>query len=141
MKKILIPTDFSANARNAMEYAISMFSYDNVEYTLLNVYAEPDTGSDVLVSISDLLLKESKKGLKKEYDYLRRKFTTNSLTIKQRSEYGWFASTVHKITEEEDFDFVVIGTKGASGLRKFLIGSNTGDIVNKAKCPRFNYSG
>lgn len=62
MKKILLPTDFSNNARNAAEYAIEMFGYNDVEYILLNTYTEIFITTDVLISIIKLLKKELKEG-------------------------------------------------------------------------------
>ena len=58
--KILLLTDFSNNSKNASEFAIGIFGYENVEYFLLNTYTEAYVTSDVLVSFKDFLKKESK---------------------------------------------------------------------------------
>jgi len=133
--KIILPTDFSDNARGAIEYAISMFSYENVEYILLNTYTDPYSSTDVLISIQDLLSKRSIEGLKNEYDYLRKKFPTDLFAIKQCSEYGELANVINNICEEETIDYVVMGTKGSTGLEKVFIGSTTADVIKKVKCP------
>lgn len=135
MKKIVLPTDFSENAKNAIEYAIAMFSYDNVEYILLNVYSEPHSSTDMLVSVKDLLEKTSRKSLKEEYEYFNNKFSQNLLNMRQHSECGELSDVINNLVETENIDFVVMGTKGATGLQKILVGSNTHDVVNKAKCP------
>ena len=41
MKKILLTSDFSKNANNAIEYAIKMFGTDNAKFTLINRSEEP----------------------------------------------------------------------------------------------------
>ena len=38
MKKILLPTDFSDNARNAINYALSLYKDENCKFYLLNTY-------------------------------------------------------------------------------------------------------
>jgi len=40
MRKILLPTDFSANAFNALKYAVSLFKYEKSEFYLLHAYAD-----------------------------------------------------------------------------------------------------
>ena len=55
MRTILLPTDFSVNAQKAVDYALSVFGTEDVNYILLNVYSEPHTSADMLVSIVDLL--------------------------------------------------------------------------------------
>jgi nucleotide-binding universal stress UspA family protein len=135
MKRIILPTDFSSNARNAMEYAIGMYSYENVEYILLNVFTEPHSSTDMLVSVRDLLEKTSFLGLKNEYEKLNKKFYRSSLNIKQHSECGELSNIINRIVKEEAIDFVVMGTKGASGLQKVFLGSNTSDVVKNVKCP------
>jgi len=135
MKKILLPTDFSDNARNAVEYAISMFGYENVQYILLNSFAEPHTTADIMVSISDLMQKESKRELRNEMEYLNNKFPRELLNIEEISEYGQLAYVINRMVEAEKIDYVVMGTKGASGLKKVFAGSNTADVVKKVKCP------
>jgi nucleotide-binding universal stress UspA family protein len=135
MKKLLLPTDFSENARNAIEYAINMFGCENAEYILLNVWAEPSTTADMLRSINDLLEKQSIEDLTREEKYLRAKFPEKQLNIECRSDYGELSFVINGISERENIDFVVMGTKGASGLKKFFAGSNTAAVVASVKCP------
>lgn len=130
MRNILLPTDFSENARNTIEYAFGMFGdKKNVSYILLNVYTEPHSSADMLFSIKDLLEKESKRGLKDEHDYLSNKFPNSSLKIEQHSEYGNLLSIINHMVKTKNIDYVVMGTKGASGIKKVLMGSNTADVV------------
>ncbi|MBY0424348.1 MAG: universal stress protein [Cytophagales bacterium] len=48
---------------------------------------------------------------------------------------GFAEDEILDYSEEYRTDLIVMGTKGASGLREILIGSITGSIVSKAKCP------
>ncbi len=44
-------------------------------------------------------------------------------------------STVNNVATDDDIDLVVMGTKGASGLNEFLLGSNTEKVIRTAPCP------
>lgn len=135
MKKILIPTDFSESAKNAINYAINIFSSDKVKFILLNSYTEPISSREILVTISDILHHDSEVRVMGQKQYFRNHYPERDLDIEGRSEYGTFQSVIEEIVDSENIDFVVMGTQGASGLRKIITGSNTSRIVKKAKCP------
>lgn len=135
MKKILLPIDFSDNARSAVEYAISMFRYEDTEYILLNVFTEPMANVDTLVSINDILTITSKNGLEKEYNYFNEKAPNSLLKMEKRSVYGALSYVINNISKKENIDYVVMGTKGMSGMKRVFLGSNTADVVSMINCP------
>jgi nucleotide-binding universal stress UspA family protein len=47
MKKILLPTDFSKNAKNATDYALALFGNREISLTLLNVFQIPYASIEV----------------------------------------------------------------------------------------------
>ena len=55
--------------------------------------------------------------------------------MKIRSEYGVLSNVINTITEKENIDYIIMGTKGASGIKKMLVGSNTADVVKTVKSP------
>ena len=63
-KKIILPTDFSDNARNAYHYAFSLFGFENVEYILFNTYLLPYTRMGTLINLIEIIEEISKKGRK-----------------------------------------------------------------------------
>ena len=133
--KILLPTDFSQNARTAIEYAISMFRYDNVKYILLNSYIDRYTTADMLISIRDLMKKDSENGLKQEAEFLLENSPEDSLDIETRSVFGGLDHIIKGLIKSEGIDLVVMGTKGATGLKSVFVGSNTEKVVGKVKIP------
>ena len=46
----------------------------------------------------------------------------------------FFIESIRKSVEEKKIDIIIMGTKGASGLKKIIVGSNTGDVITKVKC-------
>ena len=122
MKKIILATDFSRNAKNAIEYGIQLFGIQGVNYIIVNSFVEPKATTNVVVSMNDLLRKESIKGLKVLEHSLTEQFP--SVSLDSRSLYGSIASVIEQITLDEKVYCVVAGTKGLSALERFVMGSS-----------------
>ena len=135
MRKVLIPTDFSDNASNAVKYTFDMFrGLDDIEYVLLNAYDVPHGGSNtMLVSITDILKKDSELGLKRCMEKMN--MDPEKHNVRTISMHGTLSSVIEEILKKEDFNLIVMGTLGAGGLKKVLLGSNTSDVVKKIKRP------
>lgn len=134
MKKILLPTDFSKNARNAIKYAVDVFGKDALYY-LVNVFREPHATSSSLVSIVDILQKTSEESLLRERKKMENLFPSMDLNIEVISKYGDTTSVINDLAEKHDVDFVVMGTKGASGIKEVLLGTVTADVIQKVVRP------
>ncbi|MDG1730381.1 MAG: universal stress protein [Algibacter sp.] len=137
MKNILLPTDFSENSWNAIKYAIRFFEKESCNFYLLHIYTLShvilnDSAQDVLVNVDT---QPAKIKLRKVLKRIGKVFTTNK---KHRFytlfDYNFFIESIRKHVEEKKIDCIVMGTKGASGLKKIIVGSNTGDVITKVKC-------
>lgn len=133
MKKILLTSDFSKNANNAIEYAIKMFGTDNAKFTLINTYEEPTSSTNVMISMSERLLVESKAGLETLLLSLRESHP--GIVMEGKSLYGGLPVAINNLVKEEHFDFVVLGARGIGKLEKFLMGSNTLNTIKMVKIP------
>ncbi|MFD1163938.1 MULTISPECIES: universal stress protein [Hwangdonia] len=141
MKNILLPTDFSENSWNAIKYAINFFEKEACNFYMLNVsrfdnfmnsdspYVAPgETIEEAYTKPAKLQLRNILKRINKEFlPNKKHKFYT-------LADYNFFIESVRKQVEEKKIDFIVMGTKGASGLKKIIVGSNTGDVITKVKC-------
>ena len=134
-RRVLIPTDFSSNALNAARYAFKMLGDENgIEYVILNSYSIPHGGSNtMLVSITDILKQDSTQGLKKTLEELENDIGNNE--VKTLSVHGSLNGVIEELLEKEEFSLIVMGTKGAGGLKKVLLGSNTSEVVSKINRP------
>jgi len=126
MKTIIVPTDFSPIATNAMHYAIDMAKKVNASLLLLHVYQVPVSFTDtpiVLVSIEDL-----RKGAEEQVAHLKTEvehFTSGSLKVYTETRLGNVADELENLCNKINPFAVVMGTKGASGVERILFGSNT----------------
>lgn len=140
LKNILFPTDFSENSRNAINYALNFFKEEKCTFYLLHVVristvATPETSNihTYRAVEADFLIPAKEK-----LDKLIKEFKTLSKTRKHKFialiEYDFLIDAIRKQIEEKDIELIVMGTKGASGLKEVIIGSNTGDVITKVNC-------
>jgi len=134
MKTILLMTDFSENAKNAIKYAINMFG-EEVDYLLLNTYiVRENTGS--FLSVSDKVKAMSEKAMFKEMAFIKSEFAQLvNLKISDVLLRGGAIDGVNQLKEKKEIDLIVMGTKGASGITKFLVGSVTASVVQETGLP------
>ncbi|WP_339840083.1 universal stress protein [uncultured Maribacter sp.] len=140
MKNILIPTDFSDNAWNALLYGISFFkkthcTFHIVHINSVNTNASGETAMFLSPEVlEETLLVESKEKLnelmgKIEHLPLNVKHEFNTLAL-----YGFLTDHIKSQVKEKQIDLIIMGTKGSTGLKSVSIGSNTGDVITKVHC-------
>jgi len=137
---VLIPTDFSDNSWNAIEYAISLLKEVRVTFHLLHVNNTTSTemgpeiqGSGIVLATQDKItvttqLQELKNRILTQYYF-------NEHSYKTSIEYTSFIKGVRTQITKNEIDLIIMGTKGASGIKKYTLGSNAGDVITKVKCP------
>lgn len=143
MKKILVPVDFSENAENALFVAAEVARKSGAALELLHVnvasvYAAPlsEFSPASGYTIEDNNYDESAgTGLERIRTELLGNPEYAGLSIQTRVGDGYLHSTIKNVAEEDDVDLVVMGTKGASGLNEFLLGSNTEKVIRTSPCP------
>ena len=141
MMHILMPTDFSENAWNAIKYAMALFKRTKCTFYLLHVnpiVAYTSVETTILASaevVEKTTLKKSKEQLQKVLSQIEHLPFNTVHTFVINSIYGYFVDSIGKEIMDKNIDLVIMGTKGASGLKKLTLGSNTGDVITKVKCP------
>jgi nucleotide-binding universal stress UspA family protein len=133
MNKILVPTDFSANSTNALVYAMEVARKFNSQVILLNAYSIPYSGSTIIVDITDMLKEEAWKGLEGQYELVKHKYS--DVKVNMVAEYGAAADIIAGIVETYHIDMVVMGTKGAHGLKGVILGSVTAAAAKRLRVP------
>ncbi|MBL7722953.1 MAG: universal stress protein [Chitinophagaceae bacterium] len=136
MKTIIIPTDFSPVATNALHYGIDMAKAVNASILLLHVYQVPVSFSDtpiVLVSIEDLRkeAEEQIERLKQEVEHL----TSGSVKVYTETRMGNVTDELENLCEKINPFAIVMGTKGSSGVERILFGSNTLTAIRHLNWP------
>ena len=129
--KILVPTDFSDNANNALEFAKKIAEKEKATITLLYAfYAVYDFAAQA-TEILGQIEQEAKTELKKTVDAGK----AEGLEVDYLLLQGTVASVATSLAYRENYDLIVMGTQGASGIKKALMGSNTGHVIKESKIP------
>jgi nucleotide-binding universal stress UspA family protein len=135
MKTILVPTDFSPSANNAMKYAAQLAQTVDASLLLVHVYQIPISMNDVpvmMVSVEELK-NNADKGLERCREDLLRDFSF--IDIKTESRLGDVVEELKDLCSRVNPFAIVVGKHGASGVERFLFGSTTQSIIRHLHYP------
>ena len=137
MQKILVPCDFSEQSVNAFRLAVDLAHQTKGEVHVLHVIEVPVMHDSLLMptlSFEASLLKELSDNAENQFKKLAADNPTQTPVI-TKNVFGNISVMILDYVTENNIELVVMGTKGASGLRELLIGSNAERIVRRASCP------
>lgn len=141
MRKVLIPTDFSSNAFNALKYACQVFKYEKSEFFILHAYADEVYGKGVLMErnlfddLKNATLANSEQKLDKILQDTRTYSPNPNHAYKTLSVFGTLTEVINELVNDENMDIVVMGTRGKTNDRKVSYGSNTLQVLKYVHCP------
>lgn len=122
MKTIIAPIDFSDASANALSFAAELSKRAAARLIVVNILQK---GEDE---------KETKNKLESVESDLKKSFGPG-LNCESTLAHGNLITSLKKIIAAQQPDLIVMGTKGASGLKKILIGSNTVNVLANTKVP------
>ncbi|MFX0557914.1 universal stress protein [Maribacter sp. CXY002] len=141
-KRILIPTDFSKNALNAIRYAMDLYKKQRCEFYLLNVFQVDGYSTDSLIipepgnTLYESAKKEAEEGFAKLMDMLKLHPENPNHTFYTNIKYNFLSEAIKDLIAKKDIDLLVMGTKGATGAKGVIFGSNTVNAMEKIReCP------
>jgi len=137
MQRILVPCDFSEQAISSFRMATEFASQSNREIHLLHVVELPVLHDSMLMptlSFEESLLKELSDKAEEQFKEIKSQFALDVPLITTVT-YGNPPMMILDYIEKNQIELVVMGTKGASGLRELLIGSTAEKIVRRSACP------
>jgi len=141
VKAILLPTDFSTNSLNAIDYAVELFKNETCEFYLINIQKASSFVSDDLMTMSSsatiyqTLIDAARKSIKNIIIKVENKYDNKLHKFYSIVDYDNFIDGINQICEAKQIDLIVMGTKGASGAEKVIFGSNTVRVMQRCKTP------
>jgi hypothetical protein len=85
--------------------------------------------------VEKTFIKPSKLQLRKTLKRISQEFPVNkNHHFFVLTDYNFFIDSIRKYVDEMKIDMIIMGTKGATGLKKIIIGSNAADVIKKVKC-------
>lgn len=134
LEKILVGTDFSSASDRALEYALSLARPYDSKILLVHV----------VTSDADVMLAPEMIAITREEPLRAAQERMGEILISGRMrgvphetliESGALWPTLEKLIEKQQVDLVVVGTSGAAGVQKALMGSAAEEIFRQSKCP------
>ncbi len=136
MNRILIPCDFSAQAHSAIKLAADIAGKSACELHMIYVIEVPMMHDSMLMptlSFEEETMKELKENAVTQFAAIAQGLSSHPVVTEIL--YGSPSMAINDYIRDKKIDLVVMGTKGASGLKELLIGSTAEKIVRNAACP------
>ncbi len=139
MKTILLATDYSKTANNALQYAIGFAKFTKAKLVLFHAYNIPVPITEVPmimpVTVQELEA-ENKKAIKKLENKVTAQ-TKGKIKIESVISSGMPVDEILKVIKSKKVDLVITGIKGAGKLSQALIGSTATFLMKKTRIPVF----
>ena len=140
ISKILLATDFSQLAKNALLYALELCQAYQAELTVLHVYR-----ADFGVPVPETLAFDMLEARRKHAQNLLQSFLQGAseqetdllkgLVIRSKIEMGLAVDAILETAQEEDYDLIIMGTKGEHNLSEVIFGSITSQVLKHSPRP------
>lgn len=136
MKKIIVPTDFSSNAKKALDFAVQIAGQAKAEIILIHACDLIDT----IFKDHQTMYKEHNQIIidKANENLLLLKYNienTEKLSVKIKLYKGAVTEAILQASEEQHADLIIMGTLGNSDLDGKIFGSKTAWIIGKTNVP------
>ena len=142
MKSILIPTDFSKNAKEALLYTVQTFGHIPRRFIILYSYEQEMSALTSRVNIgktdkmTTILRNKSEEEGNTLLKWLENELGSHNHTIDFISTSLHIYRAVNKLIMDHDVTLVSMGTKGQTAAENVLVGSTTLKMIERIKdCP------
>ncbi len=138
MRKILVPIDGSECSLNAAKYAIKVAKDENAELFCIHVIASVPYGYASSPPAIDQYFKDIEEKAQSWFDKVRDMAKNEGIPELKTETFANVKSVIGSIIDYatgRDVDLIVIGTRGRTGLKRFLMGSVANGVVQHAHCP------
>ena len=141
MKRILLPTDFSDNSWNAIKYALQLYKDQTCNFTLLHTYKpviyqyKNMHSSTPQLQVMDAVKETAKTKLDTLLHNIETQFNNPNHSFSKIAAFNPLTAEIYQLYNGDVMDMIIMGTKGASGVKEVLFGSNTVHVLKNAKCP------
>lgn len=137
VSSLLVPTDFSENASQALGLAKEVARGSKATLHLLHIVEPvvyPADWSYAQVGFADIE-QELSDNAQKELEKLAATLTGEGFNVETVVRRGRASDEICDYAGEQEISIIAIGTHGRSGLEHFLFGSTTERVLRKAPCP------
>jgi nucleotide-binding universal stress UspA family protein len=141
-KKILVPIDGSKSADKALDFALDLAKKYSAEIKIITVFDEPSPsllaqGTVFVPSTTENYLEKARDFHKKTLIEAKKKAkkVNPKIKVSQNLLTGRPADTIVEKAQKEEFDLIVMGSRGLGGIKELLLGSVSDRVADRASCP------
>ncbi|HCS20622.1 MAG TPA: hypothetical protein DIW47_08685 [Bacteroidetes bacterium] len=136
MKHILVPTDFSKQADNAVNFAIQTARLFSSEITLLHVFEMSGNMYTDYIGINKEFTDTVRNDVIQKLEQMKEDIAQREgIVVKWLVYQGGVNAEIRNASEENDIDLIIMGTHGARGIRENLWGSQTWGVIRQSRIP------
>ncbi|MEC3966437.1 universal stress protein [Flagellimonas halotolerans] len=141
-KRILLPTDYSKNALNAIRYALELYSNVRCDFYILNAFhisgytldsmRVPEIGEPYYEAAK----KESEEGMERLMQIIKLHSQNNKHQFHTITTFNSLSEAIKIVIDKKDIDIIVMGTKGITESKARIFGTNTVNVMEQVReCP------
>ena len=135
VKKILAPTDGSDHAGKAIAYAVDLASKYGATLCLLHVVSTPPAlfheGAFALPDVQQSLEEEGRRIIEEAEKEAKQQGAGN---VQSLVVHGNPASEIIKLASAEGIDLIIMGSRGLTAIKEFVLGSVSHRVSHLAEC-------
>lgn len=135
MNTIIVPTDFSKNAENALTFAIAIAKKNESKIVVVHTNHYDMAASTIPPELEAQQFIQLQKLTKDKLEAIQKEVISKGVECKTALEIGPLNDVLDEIATRKRAKLIVMGTQGASGLQETFLGSNTGSAINNTKTP------
>jgi nucleotide-binding universal stress UspA family protein len=136
MIQILVPTDFSNLANNAVNFAVQSAKLLPAEITIIHAFEMKGNIYIDHMGFTQEFTESVLHDVQNKLDQLQQSIEeTEGVAVSTRIVRTALDEAILETTAERNIDLIVMGTLGASGIKEKLWGTRTADIIGKSKVP------
>jgi nucleotide-binding universal stress UspA family protein len=134
-RRILVATDFSPHAANALRLATELAKTCDASIQLIHVYdVIPYTLPEGMPVYDTVQLAQVREGLGQQLRKLESQLKSTGVRVESALREGQASAEIARVAQEGGFDLIVMGTHGRSGVAHMLLGSVAERVMRKAPC-------
>jgi nucleotide-binding universal stress UspA family protein len=135
MKKIIVATDYSESAGNAVQYGVSLANHFGGLLTLISAIDEPySAAAGTLIDIKDHIREEAMETMGKVREEIEPQMTGGA-TVDMHTVDGDPGKIIPRVAKRKGYDLIVMGTKGSTAAREMFTGSVANAAIKNSELP------
>jgi nucleotide-binding universal stress UspA family protein len=131
--RILVAVDGSESAKKAFEKSIYLAQRCNSKLDVIHVVLDSTYGGDSATTFD--LIDELKEKGKKLLEQCKSQAESNNVEVETFLKLGDYAQVIIDTASENNYDLIVMGSRGLSVFKELLLGSVSFKVMHHAKCP------